>query len=192
MEVLQEKVVSYVTSLYKAYANDTFVYHNLSHTIKVVTHAEELIGHYHFDATEKFIVRTAAWFHDTGHLFAKMRGHEEMSVEIMKKFLTGCQCNASFIYAITNCIMATKIPSNPIHLTEQIVSDADTWHLGTDDFFSTNEQVRQEMRLREGIEIVDWTAYSIDFLKRHTYFTSYCQDKLNPGKARNIKLLEGQ
>ena len=52
------------------------------------------------------------------------------------------------IDAIASCIMATKLPRNPKNLLEEIICDADTYHLGTKDFKKTNKQAFEECSLQ--------------------------------------------
>ena len=189
---LQEKIVRYVVTLFEEHADARLVYHNLSHTELVVAHSKQLIDYYQLSEEENFIIQTAAWFHDTGHLFNKTLGHEEAGVALMRKFLVPLNCSSTSLDTIADCIMSTKMPCNPLHLKDQIMCDADTWHLGTEDFEVMNDKVRQELYLREGIEMENWIHHSLKFLKNHRYYTSYCKEKLIPGKIRNMKLLESK
>jgi predicted metal-dependent HD superfamily phosphohydrolase len=189
---LEDIAAAHVRVLFNKLHDEKLVYHNLSHTLQVVAHAEELVKYYKLPEKERLIVMLAAWFHDTGHLFANSIDHEQVSAEILLDFLITNRCEGDVIRDAISCIMATKMPSNPTLLREQILCDADTYHLGTDEFPIMNERVKQELLLREGIEIADWQTHSLAFLKKHRFFTSYCQEKLNPGKVKNIKLLEGE
>lgn len=189
---LEAKAAAHVRNLFRASDNEKLVYHNLGHTIHVVDRAAEIMDFYKLASADRFIVAIAAWFHDTGHLFSQTSNHEKVSAEIMQDFLLLNKCEPAVVKSIADCIQATRFPSNPVSITEQILCDADTYHLGTDEFFATNERVRQELWLREGIKIEDWDRYSINFLKVHQFFTSYCREKLDPGKFHNIKVLESR
>ena len=191
MEELQEKATGYVSFLFKEYTNPNLVYHNLSHTLRVVKRTGEIERHYHLSFREKFIVTTAAWFHDIGHLFGEIREHEQKSVDIMQAFLAANGCDHHIINQIAACILVTKFPSNPIGLTEQILCDADTYHLGTNEFLKSDELVKKEMLLR-GLQINDWDVHTLAFLQKHKYFTTYCQELLNNGKLENIRMLQSR
>lgn len=191
MEELQDKVTGYAAFLFNKYRNPALVYHNISHTLRVVKHVTEIERHYHLSAREKFILLTAAWLHDIGHLFGEMKEHEKKSVEIMQVFLANNNCDREIINQVAACVMVTKFPSNPASLIEQILCDADTYHLGTDEFPQCDELVKKEMLLR-GVEINEWDIYTLAFLQKHKYFTTYCQQLLNNGKLENIRMLQSR
>ena len=98
------------------------------------------------------------------------------------------------ITAIGRCILATKFPSHPVDLLEQLICDADTYHLGTDLFRQTDPLVKKEVQLRTGMvpAETEWIKKTLSLLKQHTFFTEYCQKKLNEKKQENIAWLEGQ
>lgn len=192
MEELQEKVAGYITLLFKEHANPNLVYHNLSHTLQVVSRTLEIGQHYYLSSLEKFIITTAAWFHDIGHLFGEIREHEQKSVDMMRAFLDANGCDRNIINQIAACILVTKFPSNPIGLTQQILCDADTYHLGSNEFPEWDEKVKKEMLLREGVQTDEWDLHTLVFLRRHQYFTTYCRELLNQGKLKNIETLQSR
>lgn len=110
----------------------------------------------------------------------------------MRAFMTGKNCDNKITDQISDIIMATRIPSRPVHLLEAILCDADTWHLGTTEFFRTDEQVRQEMLYREEKSISDWNSHTLQFMITHQFFTTYCKQKLNEGKLTNIAILRSR
>jgi hypothetical protein len=79
----------------------------------------------------------------------------------------------------------------PKTLLEQIVKDADTYHLGTPEFKKTNKQVRKEVSQDEDnpIKKVDWDVRTLEFMEKHKYYTSYCKELLEKGKEENIQKL---
>jgi predicted metal-dependent HD superfamily phosphohydrolase len=186
-----EKIASaHVEMLFHELHDEKLLYHNLEYTIRLVGHTEGIAEFYKLSQKERFVTVVAAWFLHTGRLFSKTNEYAPVSAKIMQSFLTINKGEPEVIKKIAGCILATQMPTEPAHITEQILCDSNTYYLGTDEFDNCNEKIRQELRLRYSIEIADWQAYSIEFLKNHTYFTSYCRQKLNPGKLNNIKYLE--
>ena len=59
----------------------------------------------------------------------------------MRKFMKDLCRDEMVTTEITGNIMATKIPRNPKNLLQQIICDADTYHLGTKDFKETNKKI---------------------------------------------------
>lgn len=187
--LLLNSIVHYVEQLFFNYKFDDLRYHGFNHTQNVVKHTYEIVKNYCLDSTEIFIIAAAAWFHDTGHLFGGPALHEDRSVIIMKGFFDGKQLNSSIIEKIESCICATKFPHKPKSLLEEILCDADTFNLGTEDFLQTDELLKEEFKVR-GFTITDWEENTLDFLLRHHYFTEYCQVLLAEGKKENIQLMK--
>lgn len=187
---LEKQTAEFVSNLYDSPDVPHYPYHNLTHTVGVVTHAREIATHYSLGERDTFVLVVAAWFHDIGHLYGPMAGHEERGVTIMQEHLRGLP--AELLVVIGACIMATKLPARPGDLLQKILCDADTYHLGTTYFLQTDPLVRQEVEMRTGRIIVNWRLRTLDMLRQHQFFTDYCQALLKEGKARNVAWVEAQ
>jgi hypothetical protein len=86
--------------------------------------------------------------------------------------------------------MATKMPVVASTLMQEIVCDADTYHLGTKDFPDRDKLVWQETELRLGRPIENKVQRSLQFLEKHQFFTGYCKQHLSTGKEKNIQYLK--
>lgn len=166
-----------------------YPYHNLKHTENVVNHATFLIQHYGLNEKESFIVKASAWFHDTGHAYGVLDGHEQASVMIMQDFFKNRSVDPVLIKLIGNNILATRVPTRPNNQMEMILCDSDTWHLATPAFKETDEQVKCEMEMRLGKPITNWIQETRNFLEHHQYYTDYCRKHLEKGKQDNIRWL---
>lgn len=188
---IDKRIENFVTSLFEETPHDYLPYHNLQHTKTVVKHTQEIAGHYDLSENEMIILFAAAWFHDIGYLFETPELHEEKSVEIMKSFIQDLPEATPFMQEIADCILATKIPHNPQNLLQQIICDGDTYNLGTKEFKKTNELIFQEQLLRHPqISRYEFMERSLQFLRSHQYFTSYCKEILTATKEKNAKNIE--
>ncbi|HEV8284821.1 MAG TPA: Pycsar system effector family protein [Chitinophagaceae bacterium] len=187
---IYKQVQEHVTNLFKTHLKPKLIFHSLEHTQEIVKRTEEIAAHYKLSEKEMMAVYIAAWFHDTGHLFTGPKDHEEKSVELMRTFMTTNFPDPELIQIIEGCILATKRSTQPTTLLQQIVCDADTYHLGTKDFKKTNKQVRKEMATEMGISKTDWDVKTLEFLEGHQYYTSYCVELLGKGKQENIEKLK--
>ena len=183
-------VENYVQYLFNIHYNSILLYHNFTHTRNVVKRAIEIAEAQQADEAETFVVQIASWFHDTGQLTGPPSGHEQRSVDLMSAFQPFHQVPEQLLMRIQKCIMATKLPTVPVTLEEKIICDADLYHLGTSDFIKANENVRKEIELRLQMPQPCWDRNSLEFLKKHTFFTPYCQHKLSAGLEQNILALE--
>jgi len=189
MEKVLIKIKPYVTELFTRRNLPFLKYHNLHHTEMVVERANEIANNDSLSDRELFCLITAAWFHDTGHLFNELAEHEKTGTDLMAAFLKSFLIEEGMINQISDCIMATKIPSDPKTTIEKIICDADTYHFGTREFLITDPEVYKEMEARLSIHIDEKIHKSISLLESHRFFTAYCQDLLDKGKKGNIDYL---
>ncbi|MDB5202849.1 MAG: metal-dependent phosphohydrolase [Ferruginibacter sp.] len=192
MEKLMSEIGEYVQQLFAETGDGHLHYHNFSHTMDVVNNSLEIARHYPLSGLDLQVLITAAWFHDTGHLFGTPAGHEEKSVLLMRNYFKDKNKDNAFLNQVENAILCTRLSYKPTSLIEEILCDADLFHLGTDQFFSANEKVRAEMESRTNSLFPNWLSTTWIFMKEHHYFTGYCQQLLGEQKARNIAVVEKQ
>lgn len=189
---LYKKIESFVTELYEKNETGNLLFHNLAHTEKVVQHCREIAQAYALPEQDQFVLYAAAWFHDTGHLFTDPSRHELKSLELMRDFLSRHVEDEELLRQVSDCILATRMPRNPDpnNTLQQIICDADTYHLGTKDFRNTNKQLRKEYELRHvPPPAAGWRKSSLEFMESHVYYTDYCRNLLEAGKQQNIEKL---
>ena len=131
---LYKKTEQYVSDLFSDNNKPELVFHNLEHTRSVVARTKEIAGHYYLSENDMLAVFVAAWFHDTGYLLTDPPHHEEKSVELMQAFMKEHSTDEALIDKIKECILATRLPHKHDNLLQQIICDADTYHLGTKEF----------------------------------------------------------
>jgi len=188
---LLQKSKKYVESFLKENLTDGIYYHDLEHTQEVVNASLEIGIASNISDEELEIVLIAAWFHDTGY-FKGMENHEEISKAVAEKFLKQEGVQESKIAAVGGCILATKIPQTPNNIMEEVLCDADLYHVSTREFFTKSELLRKEFSLvfPDEIQLDEWFKNSIKFLKNHSFFTLYAKEKLLPAKKENLKKLK--
>ncbi|MFA6152391.1 MAG: Pycsar system effector family protein [Chitinophagaceae bacterium] len=185
---LMKKAALYVRNAYSEMKKPELVYHCLAHTEHTVAAAEKIADHYQLEEEDYAAVYIAAWFHDIGYLSAPAEQHEEKGIELVSAFIRENGGNDSLVGKVEECILATKMPQNPVSLISRIVCDADLFHFGTEDFETTNKQVRKEMEARFGQKIPGklWRIKALDILNSQKFHTDYCQALLQKGKQENV------
>lgn len=188
---LLNKSKKYVELFLKENLSNGIYYHDLEHTQEVVDASKEIGIASNLSNDELETVLIAAWFHDTGY-YKGMKDHEANSRDVADKFLKQEGAGKEKIDAVGGCIMATKIPQNPSNLMEEVLCDADLYHVSTREFFKKSELLRKEFSLvfPDEIQLDEWFKNSIKFLKNHSFFTSYAKEKLLPAKKENLKKLK--
>ena len=188
-----KQVAHYVQSFFNAHSGVYLLYHNAEHTKAVVSAAEQIAEYYQLNDREYFILMTAAWFHDVGHYIENdMMEHEERGVELANTYLEEKGIGSGVITDVGNAILSTKLPQNPQTLVEEILCDADLFHLGTDAFNENSKLMRKETEAIKKVHISkeDWRKENIQFLEAHQYHTEYCRIHLNVRKADNLERLK--
>lgn len=177
---------SFVLELFGSSLPSENFYHNTSHTKRVVDLATILATEEGCSDEEIFLVKLAAWFHDTGFLKTN-EGHEEESVRIATDFLQKEGVNDSQLDLIKQLILVTKSDVVPKTKLEKIIKDADCGHLALEDFFDISQRLRLEESLKKGsdIEEFDWLIQNKEFLQTHRFYTIYAQQHWQPKKEIN-------
>lgn len=185
------KIEAYASDLLSASLNQ-LPYHNLGHTRYVVERATEIAHYYQLEPREVFILTAAAWMHDLGYANGQALGHEQRAIDLLHSLKKTLQLPESTVGPISRCILATRLPQHPTNLLDQILCDADLYHLGTEDFITCDANIwaEQQTWLQRPIPPVQWQKSTIDFLESHRYHTMYCQQLLSNRKAQNLEWLK--
>lgn len=161
-------------------------YHNLKHTVDVYTQVELIGRSESLTDEELLIIRTAALFHDAGHLI-DYDTHEEMSAKLAKEILPEYLYSYKQIDSICEIIMATKLPPRPKNLMEMIICDADLDYLGRSDFIPVSNNLYKELHEHGRLgTLQDWNELQIKFIEQHQYFTKTAQRLRNVNKNTQL------
>ena len=191
---ITESAADFVFDLFKNKLPPVYVYHNYTHTKEVVEACKKMASKLSINESDLEILLIAAWFHDTGFT-ERSDNHEDVSIEIAKKFLQENNYSEERAQLVFNCINSTRYPPTPKNLIEEILCDADLFHLGTKDYSIKSDLLRMEWEKTENKKFTDteWFKINIDFLTNHRYFTKYARKNLDEAKTeRLIKLQKKQ
>jgi len=180
------KIESYVRELFKKRSAAENIYHNIIHTSEVVNVASRIAHEEQLSDQDTEIILIAAWFHDTGY-FHCCNGHEDQSSEYARDYLEKEKYPIEKIAKVLDCIKATRIPHSPKNKLEEIICDADLHHLGMKDIETRGELLRQEFEMKgiKKLSDIDWLSNSLDFFKKHKYFTDYAKREFGLQKNLN-------
>lgn len=164
-------------------------YHNVRHTLDVIDQSQ-IIGKTELLSThELLLIRIAALFHDTGFLNQRPK-HEEYSVEIFLEAAKDSEISEQDKAIISQCIMATRMPQQPISILDKVICDADLDYLGRDDFFPIGDALFREMnRNNEISDELAWNNLQVKFLNAHRFHTNYSIQNRTPKLQENLKMV---
>ncbi len=165
-------------------------YHNIKHTIDVITEVELIGWAENVNVEEMLILKLAALFHDTGYTIS-YKNHEENGCIIARNKLKKLNYPSDIISKIEQLIMATKIGHKPKCLLEKIICDSDLDYLGRSDFIPVSDMLYQELRAHNLIDSYDeWNELQLKFISNHQYYTETAKKLRAVNKSKQIKRLE--
>ncbi|WP_080240416.1 Pycsar system effector family protein [Spirosoma rigui] len=185
------QIEDHVRHYFATYARPELTFHNLDHTQDVVRATDQLARHYQLPESDYLAVMAAAWFHDLGYLADSPGEHEAHSVELATGFLKSLGLPAALIKQVKHAIRATRMPQSPKNRLEEILCDADLFHLGSTDYNRKQKRLRSEQEALTGAPISgrDWRQQNIDLLETHHYFTDFARTLLSQSQADNLNRL---
>ncbi len=166
---------------------DYLYYHNVKHTVDVVTEVE-LIGWGEGVSDEEILLlKTAGLFHDAGHTI-DYDTHEYQGTLLAREMLPEYNYSPEQIDRICEIIMATKLPPEPKNLLESIICDSDLDYLGRSDFIPVSNTLYQELKEQDKIgSLNDWNKLQVKFISGHQYFTKTARSLREVNKQKQIE-----
>jgi len=166
---------------------DYLFYHNVKHTVDVVTEVE-LIGWGEGCTDEEILLlKTAGLFHDAGHTVA-YDDHEFHGAVIAREMLPKYNYTPEQIERICSVIMSTKLPPKPTNLLEEIICDSDLDYLGRSDFIPVSNTLFEELKAQNKMgSLNDWNKIQVKFISGHQYFTKTARSLREVNKNLQIE-----
>ena len=169
---------------------DHLYYHNVKHTVDVVTEVE-LIGWGEGCTDEEILLlKTAGLFHDAGHTIS-YDNHEYYGTQLAKEMLPKYNYTTEQIERICSIIMATRLPPKPTNLLEYIICDSDLDYLGRSDFIPVSNTLYEELKAQNKMgSLNDWNKIQVKFISGHQYFTETARSLREVNKQLQIERIQ--
>lgn len=165
-------------------------YHNVKHTIDVVTEVELIGWAEGVSEEEVLLLKTAALFHDSGHIKG-YDNHEYFGCQIARDYLPAYDFSHEQIEKVCELIMATSMPPEPGNLLEKIMCDSDLDYLGRSDFIPVSNNLYEELKEQDKIgSIGDWNRLQIKFISDHQYYTETARNLREVNKQKQIERIK--
>lgn len=163
------KATDFVVNKLKNNLDSRLYYHNVNHTLDVVSSAKKIAKTENINDYETSILLVAALFHDTGFMFA-YKGHEKESVKFAEDNLPKFGYSEKDISKISKLILATEITTQPTTKLEKIICDADLYYLGRSDFSEISNNLFKEWKAYNFVDTQkEWYKLQIVFFNNHFY-----------------------
>ena len=187
-------VDDYIRKLFTEELPNGIKYHDANHTLHptkgVVAAANRIALSENISESDRELLITAAYFHDTGYIrqFGK---NEPIAARMAGRILKLIGFRPGEIKKIQSMILATDLSLKPQNHIEEILCDADLDHFGRNDFFEMDGKLREGRRIR-GIDVSDdekWYKGTLDILNNHKYYTDSQKKLRNKEKHKNLQAL---
>lgn len=166
---------------------DFLYYHNVKHTVDVVTEVELIGWAEGLDDDGILLLKTAALFHDAGHTISYDE-HEFHGAEIARAFLPDFGYSQKQVEEICALIMATKLPPQPKNIYQEIICDADLDYLGRSDMIPVSNTLFKELHEQNKIGTLnEWNKLQVKFISGHSYFTKTARSLREVNKQKQIE-----
>ena len=123
-----------------------YLYHNLSHTERVIKSAIKIGSNYELSDSEWKVLLTACLLHDYGFIKSHV-DHEEIGAELSESILKDYGYSKEEISSVQSLILITKAIAIPNNNLEAIIRDSDLEYLGSNDFEYISEKLKEEWLL---------------------------------------------
>lgn len=165
-------------------------YHNVKHTVDVVTEVELIGWAENCTDEEILILKTAGLFHDLGHT-VNYDTHEYQGTLIAREMLPAYNYTPDQIDRICEIIMATKLPPKPKNLLENIICDSDLDYLGRSDFIPVSNTLYEELKAQNKMKSLnEWNKIQVKFISGHQYFTATARSLREVNKQLQIERIQ--
>ena len=164
-----------------------YLYHNLSHTERVIKSAIKIGSNYELSDSEWKILITACLLHDFGFIKSHV-DHEEIGAKQAESILSEYGYSTEEISSVQSLILITKAIAIPNNDLEAIIRDADLEYLGSNDFEKISEKLKEEWLLC-GVVSSESEFYQLqlDFLINHQFHTEFMRKNGKKHKEKNLR-----
>ena len=187
-------VDQYIRELFRDELPHGIKFHNADHTLHptrgVVAVANRIAISESISESDRELLITAAYFHDTGYI-RELEKNEPIAARMAGRILKMIGFKPNEIEKIQNMILSTDLDCEPKTHLEKILCDADLDHFGREDLFKMDAKLREGMRLLGGhiFDDLNWYRGTLKLIKNHQYYTQSQKKLREKGKQKNIKLL---
>jgi len=187
-------VDKYIRDLFRDELPDGIKFHDANHTLHptkgVVAVTNRIAISEGVSEIDRELLITAAYFHDTGYI-REYNKNEPIAARMASRILKLIGYKPKEIEKIQKMILSTALDREPKTHVEKILCDADLDNLGREDFLKLDVRLR-EGRGARGIDVSDdeiWYRGTLEFIKKHKYYTQAQKKLREKGKQKNIERL---
>lgn len=197
MNIINDQLITeaekHLSSLFAEKLPENIIFHDFQHVLRIKKYAETIGEQAGLTAGEMNLLRVCALFKDSGYI-QSYDNYPEESIKLASAFLAGHQADLSVIERVTDILRATQTPRDPKDKIAGILCDAGMMYIATESAVEQFDLQFEEAALVKPGECkrLAYEKKWIDFFEKHTYFTDYGRNVLQPAKETAVKRLAGR
>ena len=191
MSTITKKAERYILEILNKNLKADYIYHNYNHTKNVVEAIYEIAEGENLSKIDTEIVVLAGWFHDVGYTI-DIKKHENHSIAIAKKFFEEQHYPTEKSEKVYDAILGTIHNQTPVNYLQQILSDADFYHLAKSNYTEIAAILKMELETTCHLFFSksEWMEENIKLFKNHQYYTKYTTVNWTDEKNKNLISLQ--
>jgi hypothetical protein len=147
-------------------------FHNPDYARHIYSYAELLAKAENLDMEETLLIRTAILIFPLGYIINYQKPEVEASI-LSENILTDFKYSEKQIRSISNLILASKFPPEPVTLLEKIMVDIRHEYLGRADYPDLHKLLLNEsLEYYPDLDRENWEKNQINLLEEYRYFTA--------------------
>ena len=181
---------NYLSSLFAEKLPENIIFHDFQHVLRIKKYAETIGEQAGLASGEMDLLRFCALFKDAGYVHS-YDNYPEESISLATAFLAGHQADPFVIEQVKNILRATQTPQDPKDKIAEILCDASMMYIATESAIEQFDLQFEEASLVKPGECKR-PAYEkkwIELFEKHTYYTDYSKNVLQPEKEAVVKRL---
>jgi len=186
-------VDQYIRELFRDELPHGIKFHTAEHTLHptrgVVAGANRIAISESISESDRELLITAAYFHDTGYIRENEK-NEPIAARMAGRILKLIGYNPNEIEKIQKMILSTGLDCEPKTDLEKILCDADLDHFGREDLFKLDSKLREGMRILGGpiFDDLNWYQSTLKLIKNHQYYTQSQKKLREKGSQQPVDL----
>ena len=191
-EILRETAL-YVKDYYANHYSEQYYFHHYTRTMNIVRNCDALAVSMDLGKQELKLAHLAAWFLELGYN-QDYEDYQLISVELAREYFKTKDLEDGVFEKITECILSTRVPQQPVSVVSQLVCDASMYHLAERDAVQYADALRAEYDAVAGKEFTDeeWLNENIRIISNHFYFTSSARSLFQKRKDKTLSAFQAK
>jgi len=151
--------------------NKNLFFHNFEYTKHLYEYSELLVKAADLDMEETLLVRTAALLLNTGFT-GGYENQENRSAEYARNILPESDYSEKQIAIVSNLILSTKWPPEPMNMLEMVINDIKMEYIGRADYIRLYKLLFLEQnQFQRSVDVIEFKRKQLEIIQQYPFYT---------------------